>query len=201
MEEQFLVEGLKKGNGKAYKYLYDVYYENLVTYCSNLTRDQAKAEDIVQNTLVRLWTNRAGLVIHSSLKSYLYRSVFNTFATEYKKGKKMEESLIQLKGELLDRHVEMDDGVLEEKIKILEIAIAQLPKKCRTIFLLSKKQGYKYKEIALLMNISEKAVEKHISRAIHRIKKSCSFHLVLFFYFFSRRDRWSKGKYSVNDRH
>ncbi|MEH6679442.1 MAG: RNA polymerase sigma-70 factor [Sediminicola sp.] len=194
MEEKFLVEGLIQGNEKAYRYLYDKFYENLVVYCSNLTNNQAMAEDIVQNVLVKLWTNRSGLTIHSSVKSYLYRSVFNAFATEYKKGKKMEESLIRLKGELLERQIELDEGILDEKIKILEKAIGELPKKCRTIFLLSKKQGYKYKEIALLMNISEKAVEKHISRAIHRLKKSCSFHLVLFFSFLFRSDPFSKGR-------
>ncbi len=67
--------------------------------------------------------------------------------------------------------VEKEDSFLEERMKLLESAIDQIPKKNREVFLLSKKAGYKHKEIASHLNISEKAVEKHISRATQSIKK------------------------------
>ncbi len=67
--------------------------------------------------------------------------------------------------------VDMDESLLEERMKLLELAIDQLPKKNREVFLLSKKSGYKHKDIAAQLEISEKAVEKHISRATQSIKK------------------------------
>ncbi|MEG3659039.1 RNA polymerase sigma factor [Arenibacter palladensis] len=67
--------------------------------------------------------------------------------------------------------IEKDESILEERMKLLESAIDQIPKKNREVFLLSKKAGYKHKEIASHLNISEKAVEKHISRATQSIKK------------------------------
>src|SRR5690606_28262069 len=148
-----------------------LHYINLVIYCYNLTKDQDRAEDIVQQTFIKIWIKRNTLVIKSSLKSYLYRSVYNTFLKEYRKIKKEEVALADLKNSIFLDFVEMDETILEERIKLVETAISQLPKKNMEVFLLSRKSGYKHKEIAAQLDISEKAVEKHISRAIQTIKK------------------------------
>ncbi len=165
------VEELRNGEENAYAALYEVYYESLVRYCHNLTQDLALAEDIVQNVFVKIWSNRKNLVITTSLKSYLYRSVFNDFSKEYHRKKRKEKALLEFKAQVLNQMVEMDRELLEKKIRLLDAAIEQLPKKCKRVFLLSKKQGYKYREIATQLDISEKAVEKHISRAIKRLKE------------------------------
>ena len=170
-KEILLLDSLKKGEQRAYQHLYDLHYANLVVYCFNLTKDQDRAEDIVQQTFVKIWIKRDTLHIRSSLKSYLYRSVYNTFLKEYKKLKKEEVALADLKNTVLMDYVEKDENVLEARMKLLESAIDQLPNKNREVFLLSKKSGYKHKEIAAQLDISEKAVEKHISRATQSIKK------------------------------
>ncbi|WP_157941248.1 MULTISPECIES: RNA polymerase sigma factor [Arenibacter] len=170
-KEILLLENLKKGDEKAYQHLYDLHYANLVVYCYNLTKDQDRAEDIVQQAFVKIWIKRDTLHIKSSLKSYLYRTVYNTFLKEYRKLKKEEVALLEIKNSILIDFVERDETVLEEKMKLLESAIDQLPKKNKEVFLLSKKSGYKHKEIAAQLDITEKAVEKHISRATQTIKK------------------------------
>jgi len=170
-KEILLLDNLKKGDERAYKQLYDLHYTNLVVYCYNLTKDQARAEDIVQQTFVKIWIKRDTLNIRTSIKNYLYRSVYNTFLKEYRKIKREEVALLDLKNNVLIDLVERDDTILQQRIKLLETAIDQLPKKNKEVFLLSKKSGYKHKEIASQLNISEKAVEKHISRATQYIKK------------------------------
>ena len=170
-EEKTLIKGLKEGNENAYKHLYTTYYKDLTIYCLNLTNNLPQAEDIVQNTLIKVWTNRDRITIKTALKSYLYRAVFNGFATEYGKKQRKDKFIIQAKIDTLNNIVEQNTDFTKEKIKKLEKAIDQLPKKCKTVFLMNKIQGYRYKEIATQLNISEKTVEKHISRAIVRIKK------------------------------
>jgi RNA polymerase sigma-70 factor (ECF subfamily) len=170
-KDTLLLDGLKKGDERAYKNLYEIYYTDLVVYCYNLTKDEDRAEDIVQQTLVKIWIKRDTINIQSSLKNYLYRSVYNTFLKEYRKLKKEEVALSELKNSVLLDIVERDETVLKERMKLLESAIDQLPKKNKEVFLLSKKSGYKHKEIAAQLDISEKAVEKHISRATQAIKK------------------------------
>ncbi|MDO6602603.1 sigma factor-like helix-turn-helix DNA-binding protein [Arenibacter palladensis] len=66
--------------------------------------------------------------------------------------------------------VEKEESFPEERIKLLESAIDQLPKKNREVFLLSKKSGYRHMEIAPQLDISENAIEKHISCATKSIK-------------------------------
>lgn len=78
---------------------------------------------------------------------------------------------MEIKNSALMDFTERDESLLEERMQLLESAIDQLPKKNREVFLLSKKSGYKHKEIASQLDISEKAVEKHISRATQSIKK------------------------------
>ena len=170
-KDQLYLNSLKDGDEGAYKKLYDIYYTSLVVYCYNLTKNQDRAEDIVQQTFMKIWIKRDSLNIRSSLKNYLYRSVYNTFLKEYRKLKKEELTLLELKNSVLIDIIERDDSVLEERIKLLESAIDQLPRKNKEVFLLSKKFGYKHKEIAAQLDISEKTVEKHISRATQSIKK------------------------------
>ena len=172
MNEESLINGLINGDETAYKDLYEIYYEKLVAYGYNLTNDWSQAEDIVQNTLVNIWANRHKIIINTSLKSYLYRAVFNGFATAYKNEKRKQELLLQLKHEALNSLIEMDGEELEYKLKLLDAAIEQLPRKCKKIFLMNKKEGYKQREIAAYLDLSEKTIEKHISRAVHRIKES-----------------------------
>ncbi len=186
-KNEISVEDLQNGKEEAYAILYDMYYENLVRYCFNLTNDLALAEDIVQNLLVKIWVNRINLNINISLKGYLYRGVYNEFVKEYNKGKRREKALLEIKYEVLDHMLDIDHEQVNKKMKLLEEAIEKLPKKCKKVFLLSKKQGYKYKEIASQLNISEKAVEKHISRAIKRLKQTLSHSSHIFMIFFSRR--------------
>lgn len=170
MKEESLIQGLMQGDESAYRILYDTYYKKLTTYCYNLTNDWSQAEDIVQNTLVKIWMNREGINIKSSLKNYLYRAVYNGFATAYKNDKRKQELLHQLKNEALTSLIAIEGEQLEHKLKLLDAAINQLPDKCRRVFLMNKKQGYKQKEIAVSLNLSEKTIEKHISRALYRIR-------------------------------
>ncbi|WP_420603106.1 RNA polymerase sigma factor [Flagellimonas sp.] len=171
IEKEILTVGLKRGDERAYKNLYELYYKNLVRYCYTLTNDIPRAEDIVQNVLIKIWQNRNKIEITVSLKSYLYRAVFNEFVKDAGKVKQKEKLLLELKQEVLDYMVDMDREIMEEKMKLLQTAIDQLPQKRKKVFLLSKKEGYKYKEIAAELDLSEKAVEKHISRALKQIKK------------------------------
>ncbi|MGQ8338602.1 RNA polymerase sigma factor [Sunxiuqinia sp. A32] len=184
-QEKIILKELKQGNEEAYKQLFEHYYESLVLYCQNLSGNRSQAEDIVQETFIKIWNNRNALDITTSIRSYLYRSVYNNFIKEYTKKVKAEKILLDVKRETLNNLIELDREIYDRKIKLIENAIEELPRKCKKVFLMSKVDGYKYKEIAKLLSISEKAVEKHISRAIARIKENLKVksNLLLFSHF------------------
>ena len=162
--DYFLIEKLKKGDSKAYSYLMDRYYRILCVYANSLTNDNTKSEDIVQNIFVKIWLNRKKINSSIRIKNYLYKSVYNEFIDQYRKNKPLvylEKRHIKAINQIVDEK----DGLLENLILKLNSEIEKLPKKCKNIFILNKKDGLTHAEIADYMNISVKTVEGHMTRA------------------------------------
>ncbi|WP_223548949.1 RNA polymerase sigma factor [Aestuariivivens sp. NBU2969] len=180
-----LINHLKKGNPKAYTFLVDLYYNKLCGYASNLARDDFRSEDIVQNVFVRIWEQREWLNSKTSIKNYLYRSVYNEFIDQYRK--EIAISTLEKKYiEVVDTIVEIE-GDREDKriLSLIEQEIAQLPAKCKETFILSKKEGLTYLEIAEYQNVSVNTVEKQMVKAFsvlrERLKEKILPFLILFF--------------------
>lgn len=167
-----LIKELRNGNEKAYEYLYLTYYKVLCLYASSLTKNHAQSEDIVQNTLLKIWTNRKNLQIHGSLKNYLYKSIYNLFINEYTKKKREESILEKLQFSVLQDSIKEEEENIRAKTRRIYAEIDRLPPKSKKIFVLNKLQGFRYKEISEILGISENTVESHISRALKRIRKN-----------------------------
>ena len=160
----FLAQRLISGDSKAYDILVNFYYQKLCGYAQSLCHDHALAEDIVQNVFVTIWTNRKNINPKLSIKSYLYKSVYNEFVNQYRKNKPviyLEKKYF----EAIDLVVEIEQEELDGLIKLMNAEIDKLPAKCKEIFLMNKKEGLTHTEISEYLNISLKTVEGHITRA------------------------------------
>ena len=160
----FLAQRLISGDPKAYDLLMEFYYQNLCAYAQSLCQDHALAEDIVQNVFVKVWDKRKKINPDLSIKSYLYKSVYNEFIDQYRKNK----PVIYLEKkyyEAIDLVVDIEPEELDNLIKLMNIEIENLPSKCKEIFLMNKKEGLTHTEISEYLNISTKTVEGHITRA------------------------------------
>jgi RNA polymerase sigma-70 factor (ECF subfamily) len=148
------------------------------------TKDSAESEDIVQNVFVKIWTRRNKLNENISIKSYLYKSVYNEFIDYYRKNKPLvplDEKYIKE----IDSFLEEDEMSLQKAIIKLNEAIDKLPSKCREIFILSKKEGLSNDEISKHLNISIKTVEGHITRSFKTLNHLLNDKMdTLFFIFF-----------------
>ena len=138
------------------------------------------AEDVVQECFATLWEkiNSGTAVINR--KAYLYMAVRNRCLDQLrKKGLQTE----QLKP--YDTYGIIDEDDLQERSEIearLWTAIDSLPEKCREIFLLSKRDGLKYEEIAIELGISENTVRNQISKALKILKEGVR-KIYMFFFF------------------
>lgn len=179
-----LVDALKNGNSQAYAYLMDAYHKKLCVYAYGLTKDHDKAEDIVQNVMVRIYKKRKLLKAERSLQSFLYKSVYNEFIDQYRK-EKMVSPLEKKHMDALIDFVQHEDDDMERLIAIVKHEIGNLPPKCRETFLLSKEEGLSNLEIADYLNIYIKSVEAHITKAfsVLRSKIGNRTHLLLFLMF------------------
>ncbi len=164
LKNQYLAERLISGDCKSYDFLMDTYYQRLCAYAQSLCHDHALAEDIVQNVFVRIWVKRKKINPDFSIKSYLYKSVYNEFISQYRKTKPvlyLEKKYF----EAIDVVAEIEPEELEGLIKLMNAEIDNLPSKCREIFLMNKKEGLTHTEISEYLDISIKTVEGHITRA------------------------------------
>ena len=172
------------GNENAFSQLYTLHYENLCKYIYGHTKNLQKSEDIVQSTMLIAWEKRETLNPEKSVKSYLYKIAFHQFINIYRNEEKHSEFLIAYKDTALSYFPSEKKETLSEKENIIFNAIETLPPKCKEVFLLSKQQSFKYKEIAEELDISIKTVEIHMSKALRKLKEALSYSndpLVLFF--------------------
>lgn len=166
-----LIKHLKKGNSLAYSYLVGLYYKELCNYATSLARDDFKSEDIVQNVIVRMWQQREKLNTNILIKNYLYKSVYNEFIDQYRKD--LSISVLERKYiEVLDSFIEVkEENETKRLITLVKKEIEQLPNKCKETFLLSKKNGLTYREIADYQNVSVNTVEKQMVKAFSILRK------------------------------
>lgn len=172
--DESLFEEIKKGNKKAFTFLFDSYYESLCTYIYSLTKDRKQAEDIVQDTMFIIWKSRNKIQSKLSVKNYMYKIAYHQFIDTYRKNKERLNYVDEVKKTALDYFIDKDDDYIKNKNAIVLAEIQNLPPKCREAFLLNKKLGLKYKEVAEELNISIKTVEIHISKALKRIRNKLS---------------------------
>ena len=155
---------MKLGNSKAYDFLMNSFYQKLCGYAYTLSHDHAAAEDIVQDVFVKVWSNKKQINTSFSIKSYLYKSVYNEFINQYRKNKPvffLEKKYL----ESVDLVVENTRENLDDLLQLVDKQINELPPKCREIFLLNKKEGLTHLEISEYLNISTKTIEGHMTRA------------------------------------
>ncbi|MCM4168089.1 ECF RNA polymerase sigma factor SigL [Arenibacter antarcticus] len=154
-----------------FKIAFEQLYGPLLAYTKTLTNNPEQAKDIVQNCFITLWQKRPDLLESPTLKSFLFTTAYNSFIDLYRKNKRKNKILDNLKYSMAKEYIIEEESNLDIKIKRLKLIIAELPPKCKEILLLNKRDGLKYKEIALRLNISEKTVESQMRIAFKKIRE------------------------------
>ena len=180
--EKLVVNGLRKGDTEAFKYLYDTHYQVLCHFASRYLRDDYLAESVVGDVMFHLWENHERIEVEVSLRSYLIRCVRNSCLDHLRKNREKyeiateaippssDETMVtgngeQPLGQLLDKE-------LAEK---LDEAIAALPLECRTVFELSRFAGKKHAELGISVN----TVKYHIKHALQMLNERLGRYIVM----------------------
>jgi len=132
--------------------------------------DVETAEDVAQNAFVKLWEN-CSLLKPEQAKSFLYTTAIRISLNNIKHNQVVTNFELQFKSN--GAHKESPEFLLEEtELKIqLEKAINDLPEKQRTVFLMNRFDNQSYTEIAAVLDLSVKAVEKRMHLALLSLRK------------------------------
>lgn len=170
-DDNILKNELEKGNQKALVFLMNNYHQPLCMYVFSLSNDYELAKDIVQNVFIKIWNKRKKIQSIKSIKSFLYRSAYNSAIDEWRKDKKMlpiEQKHLQALNEIVE---DKNEDLLQNLIKLVRQEIQKLPPRCKETFLLSKEDGLTNIEISNIMNVSVRTVETQMNKGFKILRE------------------------------
>jgi len=183
--ENTILQNLKNGDRAAFRIIFQTYFQRLFIFACKYV-DEELAKDFVQDCFHDFWQNRRKIEITSSLSAYLFTVIKNRCFKHLKKEQKKLTGRnnygVKLRQVELEYFINSEKSILEFGIKDrIEKVINRLPDKCREVFKESRWHGLSNKEIANKLNVSVKAVEKHISKALKLFREEFKDFLSLFF--------------------
>jgi RNA polymerase sigma-70 factor (ECF subfamily) len=157
---------------RAFQKIFVSTYKSLCSYSNKVVKSRELAEEIVDDVFFSLWHNRKRIRITSSFQSYLLTSVRNKSLDELRKAKHGRVTLLDIATTVpCGQSIAYEKLIYDELNLRIEAAVTGLPTQCRIIFLMSREQDLKYKEIASALNISIKTVDTQIGRALKHLRK------------------------------
>lgn len=180
LSDDELVVLLKEGNEHAFKELYLRYWKQVYQSAYKKIYHKEFAEELTQNLFVDLWRRRESLSINS-LSAYLFGSLKFSIINHYKSLMVQQNYLSYVEESGNHSVVNNTDYLLmlNELSEALARGIALLPKKTAEVFRMSRIEHQSVKDISKKLNISEKAVEYHITQSLKSIRLYLKEYLAL----------------------
>ncbi len=169
---------IKQDKLSAFKELYSRYWKKLYAEAYKRLSSKELAEEVVQELFTNLWMQRHVREIKSTVGGYLYNTVTNRVIDLYRKEvirNRHREAMIAVYPET-DTATE-DTIMLRDLTYAIEAEVSLLPEKCRQVYELSRNEYKSNKEIALMLGISEKTVENHLTKALKRLRLGLGHYL------------------------
>ncbi len=147
-----------------FKNLFDNHFDEIRNYIWYRCGNEALASDIAQETFTKLWEKRP-YKDKSNLRALLFKMAGDIFISNYRK----QNSELKFRASITNKHESLTP---EEELQFKELkskyeeALSRMPEKQRVIFLMSRMDKKKYREIAEAIGIGVKAVEKRMSHAL-----------------------------------
>lgn len=165
---------------QAFAELYARYFDALYLHACHRLRDKAEAKDLVQELFSHLWSQRHALSTTEHFSSYLYKAIRNRVLNLLAHKAVEAKFLVNLQHTGNGTEAVTDHLAREHQLaRVVEQEIQSLPPRMRQVFELSRKQHMPYKEIAMLLNLSEQSVRSHIKGALKLLRTRLGLWLYL----------------------
>lgn len=183
-ENLLLIRSFIHGDERAFESLFELYHRRLYGFLYNLLKSSEDAEEIVQDTFVKIWESRHRFKEEYTFESFLFKIAKNSFLNHNRKqiNKKIFQEDYRLAFDVSQNTTE-DYIIFKETRDIIDAIIADMPPKRREIFILQKVDGLSRKEIAEKLGISVITVDSHLMKANAELKENLKkYSLLLLLY-------------------
>lgn len=174
--DEYLFQQIQNGQYQAMEFFFNRYYAPLCRFGLSYESNSCIVEEKVADIFMHLWNNRTILDKIKNPKSYIYVVVKNSLKT-VRKSEQFHHRIDETKATSTMFSPSKEQEIIENEQKerntnLIRGILDILPKKSRQVFELSRIDGLKYKEISIILNITPKTVENHISIALKCISKA-----------------------------
>jgi RNA polymerase sigma-70 factor (ECF subfamily) len=160
-----VIRGLRGNDSRVLQKLMEDYWPSLVAFAQRTLSGAADPEDMVQTAFVRLWSRRESLHEKGSVKALLYTIVRNACLDELRKKTRRDRAEEDARPPAQPR-TPYEDVHGAELQRVAAAAVARLPERRREVFRLVREEGFSYREVAELMELSTQTVANHMSLAM-----------------------------------
>lgn len=177
-----IIELIKQGNERAFEALVKAEFNNIVFFVNQFVKDYMMADDIALETFISLWNSRDSLNSDANVRSYVFtiarNKALNLMREKiYSSSDSIEKREIQLQiNALTSEYVNGSIDALDLE-KLINKTYDKLPEKVRESFVMSRKFGLTYEQIAQIKGLNVKAVEYQISTALRIFRKKLKDYL------------------------
>jgi RNA polymerase sigma-70 factor (family 1) len=172
-KDLILLKKVKESDKNAFKELFFSYHDTLFRFVLYKIQDDDIAEDITQETFLRVWNTRHKLKPNKAFFSFIAKISTNLCYDHFRhvEVRRRHESLIPVDQNINTNKPEADilGSSLEKEIQ--KIVEHDLPEKCRQVFILSRVENLSNNEISKKLGISIRTVENQVYRAIKILRK------------------------------
>jgi RNA polymerase sigma-70 factor (ECF subfamily) len=162
-----LFNQIKKGNELAFNTLFEKYYRVLCEFSMMIVGNHQTAEEIVADVFASIWIKRGKHSVDTNLKGYLLRSTKNLTISYMRRKKIRILSIDEIEQHQPKSELTPDININKaESLNSTENILLSIPTKSRLVFKMHRFENLKYQEIANILDISIKSVEKHMGKSL-----------------------------------
>ena len=160
------IANLFSDNKTAFKKIYHDEYEHVYRFIFSKLSNHELSKDFCQEAFAKLWQNISKVDLNSNLRSYLFRISQNMVIDHYRKKSTQNEHAMEENFDVKDEQNHSED--VDTVLMLLE----KLPIKHKEAFLLNRRDGFKYREIAEIFEVSPKTIESWMGSVLKHLREN-----------------------------
>ena len=170
------IRELRQHNNLVFKEVYDAYHSKLYFFVLKHTQSSFLAEEAVQLSFIKIWEKADRLSDETDLSIQLFRITKSVMIDLLRKDNIRQHHSAQVALSATEQLEVIDIDNRQELVRVHRV-IDQMAPVRKTVFTLSRMEGYSHLKIAERLSISPKTVENHITKAIRQLRRTLTFFL------------------------